>query len=493
MKRLVWLRVLLAWAAVTWVTFAFLGLSRTFPAKQQLIPALLMGNLLAVGVILIGTILLGRFYCSVICPLGIFQDGVSFISEKIRRKKNSFRYRKELRVLRYAVLVLFAGGLFSGIGVIPILLDPYGNYGRMVSNLLAPVWRQSVNFTADIVSDSWLIEKYDILPQTEAAMIFASVYLLCILAAAWFGGRIYCNTICPVGTILGTLSRFSLLHPYIREDACVKCGKCEKNCRSSCIDIKTGSIDTSRCVDCMNCIAVCPTGAMTFGRQPKEKVSAEAAETRKTAQPLSRREFLGTGAAAIGAAAAVITAKTRTVESAAAGAKKIVMPPGADTREKLMNLCTACGLCIDRCKGGVLRPANLEYGIGGIFLPKMDFKSGFCDYNCSQCGKVCPTGAITKLPFKKKRATVIGKAVYHHFNCLIMKENIICGNCALHCPTKAVTMTEDFHGKKLPQVNKDLCIGCGSCEYHCPAKPKAIIITGLGEQTKLAAKEKTKK
>ena len=157
MKRLVWLRVLLAWAAVTWVTFAFLGLSRTFPAKQQLIPALLMGNLLAVGIILIGTILFGRFYCSVICPLGIFQDGVSFISEKIRRKKNSFRYRKEVRVLRYAVLVLFAGGLFSGIGVIPILLDPYGNYGRMVSNLLAPVWKQSVNFTADIVSDSWLI------------------------------------------------------------------------------------------------------------------------------------------------------------------------------------------------------------------------------------------------------------------------------------------------------------------------------------------------
>ena len=453
-----------------------------------------MGNFLAVGVILAGTVLFGRFYCSVICPLGIFQDGISFLSEKIRGKKKVFNYRKESRALRYGVLVLFILGFVGGAGALSMLIEPYGSYGRMASNLLYPLWQRAVNLTADIFQDSWLIAKYDIIPQTETALIFALVYLTAIFAAAWFGGRIYCNTICPVGTILGTISRFSLFHPYIREDACVKCGKCEKICRSSCIDLESGTVDTSRCVDCMNCVAVCPTGAMAFGHPKKTDAAAENVQTAKGAPALSRREFIGTGAAAVGAVVAAVTMKSRTAEmSAAAPNNKVVMPPGAGTKEKLMSLCTACHLCVDRCKGDVLRPANLEYGISGIFLPRMDFSNGFCDYNCSQCGKVCPTGAITKLPFKKKRATVIGTAVYQHFNCLIMKESIDCGNCADHCPTKAVTMTEKFGNKMLPKVNKDLCIGCGSCEYHCPAEPKAIIITGLSEQTKLKTQEKTKK
>ena len=494
MKKLRWLRILLAWAAITWVTGAFLGFARTFPAKQQLFPAMLMGNLLAVGVILAGTALFGRFYCSVICPLGIFQDGVRFVAEKINASKRNFHYKKEKRKLRYAVLVIFAIGLVGGAGTLPMLLEPYSSYGLMVSNLLVPVWHQLVNFVSDMAVDYKLIEKYDVVPVVSSAVAFAAAYFVIIFTAAWYGGRNYCHMICPVGTILGTLSRFAVFHPYIDGKKCINCGHCEKICSSSCVDVKTGTVDTSMCVDCMDCIAVCPTGAMTFGHPNKETKPAENGQmTEKHATSMSRRAFLATGASAVGAAATALTLKTKTVGAAEAASDNVVMPPGAETRERFASLCSACQLCVEHCKGGVLRPANLEYGIEGIFQPRLDFTNGFCDYNCSQCGKVCPTGAVTKLPIKKKRKVIIGKAIYHHFNCLILKEGIECGNCVTHCPTKAVTLTGEFDKKKLPKVDSSLCIGCGSCEYHCPAKPKAIIITGLSEQTKLAVKEKTEK
>lgn len=490
MKKLKWIRILLAWAAITWVTFAFLGLARTFPAKQQLFPAILAGNLMAFGIILVLTLLFGRFYCSVICPLGILQDGITHLSELRKKSKGIFQFRKESRLLRYGILAVFGAALVLGAGVLPMLLEPYSNYGLMVSQLLLPLYQHGVNFAADVVPSDILIAKFDMTPIAQNALLFAAVYLAAIFAAAWFGGRIYCQTICPVGTLLGTLSRFAIFRTYIDEKTCVHCGMCERICRSSCIDVKSGVVDGSRCVDCMNCIAVCPTGAMSFGRPKSSQNVTETAKEKKVQAPsISRRELLITGAAAVGTAATAMALKTSKIAAVGASEKKVVMPPGAGTRDRFATLCSACHLCVDHCRGGVLRPANLEYGLSGIFQPRLDFTQGFCDYNCSQCGKVCPTGAIEKLPLKKKRTTVIGTAVYQHFNCLVMKEGLACGNCAAHCPTKAVTMTGDFGGKKLPKVNKDLCIGCGACEYHCPAKPKAIVVIGLNKQQRLVAKE----
>ena len=206
-------------------------------ARIQFLPALLALNLAVVIVLIVLTLIFGRAYCSVICPLGIMQDGISHISSMRKGKKARFRWSPEVKWLRYSVLALFIIALVAGLTSVSALLAPYSAFGRIATSLVRPV-----------------------LPTA----IIAGVTLLVVGVLAWIGGRTYCNTLCPVGTVLSFFSRFSLLRPVIDADKCRNCRACEHKCKASCINIDNHEIDYSRCVDCFNCLDSCRFGALHY-------------------------------------------------------------------------------------------------------------------------------------------------------------------------------------------------------------------------------------
>ena len=154
-------------------------------------------------------------------------------------------------------------------------------------------------------------------------------------------------------------------------------------------------------------------------------------------------------------------------------------PPGSISAEHFNQHCTACHLCVSKCPSHVLKPSLLEYGVGGILQPVMNFENGFCNYDCTLCSEICPNKAILPLTKEEKHLTQVGHVVFIEENCIVHTDNTNCGACAEHCPTQAVTMVPYRDGLTIPKINPDICVGCGGCEYVCPVRPfRAIHIEG---------------
>ena len=161
-----------------------------------------------------------------------------------------------------------------------------------------------------------------------------------------------------------------------------------------------------------------------------------------------------------------------------------ILPPGAGSYKRFSSLCTSCHLCVSKCRKNVLiqGSSGRSTSLRDALHPTLDFDRGFCGYTCNVCSKVCPTQAIQAIFLRDKQKLRIGKVKFKREHCVIDTDDVSCGNCAIHCPTKAINMVEELNGKKYPQVELDKCIGCGSCQYHCPSKPKAMIVQGVPEQ-----------
>lgn len=255
----------------------------------------------------------GRIYCSVICPLGVFQDIVSWLSAK--RKKNRFRYSSALKWLRYGVLGVFVLAIIGGLNSFVVLLAPYSSYGRIVSSLFSPLYQWANNGLAYLAerADSYAFYETDVWMKSLPTLLIATVTLVVLIVLAWRGGRTYCNTICPVGTVLGFLSKYSLLKPVIDTKKCNSCGLCARNCKASCINIKAHEIDYSRCVACMDCINKCRKGAITYTR--RKSASAAVSQDSPVAPEQvndARRAFLST--TAVFAATAALKAQEKKVD-----------------------------------------------------------------------------------------------------------------------------------------------------------------------------------
>lgn len=486
------IRVILAvgfWLCITALLLDFTGTLHAWlgwMAKLQFLPAVMALNTgVIVGLILL-TWLFGRVYCSVICPLGVMQDIISRFNS-LRRKKNRYRftYSPAKNVWRYSVLVLFVIAVVAGVGVIMDLLAPYSSYGRIVSALLQPVYIGINNLVALLAEriDSYSFYHKEVWLRSVPVLVIAAVTFIVIFILAWRNGRTYCNTVCPVGTVLGALSRFSLLRPVIDTSKCNRCGLCARNCKASCIDSKNHTIDLSRCVACMDCINKCHQGAISYTYRRSKPATAARPEKNVDRQ---RRNFLGSIVALGGAAAAHAAEKTVDGGLAVITDKKIplrktpVLPPGAKSLRHLASKCTACQLCVASCPNGVLRPST---DLSRLMQPESSYERGYCRPECTRCSNVCPTDAIVPLTAADKSALQIGHAVVVRENCVVLTDGVSCGNCARHCPAGAILMVPSDPSRedspRVPAVDTERCIGCGACENLCPARPfSAIYVEG---------------
>lgn len=506
------IRAVLAAIFFTIITLLFLDFTGTihawfgWMAKIQFLPAILALNAGVVIILMILTLAFGRIYCSVICPLGVFQDIVSWINGRRGRKhRMRFSWSPAKSWLRYGVLALFIVAIVAGIGSFAALLEPYSAYGRIVSNLFAPLYQWGNNVLAYIAErvDSYAFYSKDVWLKNITTFIIAAVTFVIIVVLAWKNGRTWCNTICPVGTVLGWLSRYSLLSVKIDKDKCTSCGLCTRGCKASCIDYKGHAIDYSRCVACMDCIDNCTHGAISYSFRYRRQTPAAAAETggnpgSDTAN--GRRNFLS--ATALVATAAAMNAQEKKVDGGLAvivdkeipERKTAIVPPGAVSLKHFYQHCTACQLCVSVCPNDVLRASG---GLMTLMQPEMSYERGYCRPECTKCSEVCPAGAILPVSAAEKSAIQIGHAVWIRKNCIVITDNVECGNCARHCPAGAIVMVpvrkrhRYRHGNmendgedrtpalKIPAIDTEKCIGCGACENLCPARPfSAIYVEG---------------
>lgn len=482
------IRIPLAILTITAVTLLFLGISWqcslwiAWVAKIQFLPALLALNVGVLAFLILLTLLFGRIYCSVICPLGIMQDGFSWIAGKI--KKNRFGYTKEKKWLRIGVMIIFGISLVIGFAPLTALLAPYSAYGRIISNLLRPLFDMLHNAAASLDAHYGGFHFYTVEIWSRGAIgISIALLTLIILAVwAWRKGRAYCNTICPVGTLLGLFSRFSLFKVHFDLEKCRHCSLCEKNCKASAIDSKSGTIDYSRCIVCGNCLEKCEFDALHYGKVKVKKVNpSEITKEENHSTDTQLRSFLvaagmATATASLAQTKLKMDGGLATIEEKKSPKRENpVTPPGSISFKHLQKHCTACQLCISSCPNNVLRPSTKW---DSLMQPFMTFEKGYCRPECTRCSQVCPTGAIKPIKPEEKTAIHAGHAVWIKENCLPVTGGTSCGNCARHCPTGAIQMIP-YNGVKIPSVDTAKCIGCGACENLCPAQPfSAIYVEG---------------
>ena len=484
------IRIILASIFFIGVTLLFLDFTGSihawlgWMAKVQFLPAVLALNFGVIALMTVLTLLFGRVYCSVICPLGVMQDIISWIHGKTK-KKNRFRfsYSPAINWLRYGVLALFVIALIAGLHSLVALIAPYSAYGRIASNLLAPLYQWGNNFFAWIAerADSYAFYSTEVWIRSGATFAVSAITLAVVGVLAWKHGRTWCNTICPVGSVLGIFSRFSVFAPVIDTEKCRSCGLCGKQCKSSCINMKEHEIDYSRCVACMDCIDTCKDGAIHYAFRYGKKTTGTSQEA-KGGVDTGKRAFMVSAAIATTAAAA--KAQEMKVDGGLAHIERAtkperqtpLVPAGALSIKNFANHCTACQLCVSVCPNQVLRPST---SLMSLMQPEMSYERGYCRPECTKCSDVCPAGAIRPITVEEKSSIQIGHAVVCLDNCVVNTDEVSCGNCARHCPAGAISMVrknpDDPKSLRIPVVNEERCIGCGACENLCPARPFTAI------------------
>jgi len=444
------------------VLFSYLLAAKSW--TWLLLPAVLMT---------LATLALGRFFCGWICPLGTILD---LLTSKIRKTAPIRALRGNTKY--WLLLPLLSASLFnlnlSG------LLDPIAILLRGLTFLLHPLmgltaregWvglYRLMGERRDGLAPAYNLIRDNLLPFRDTIYplaLFSAAILLAIIALERFETRNWCRNLCPLGTLLGWLGRFS---PFRRLPAvpCGDCGACRELCPTG---FAQDHLVKEECVLCMDCQRGCP----------HERVSFRPELAFKGAGPLlpERRVLLGGMA---GGLLLAVPTRFRHPERES----RLIRPPGVRSEDQFLKKCVRCGECMKVCLRSALYPAAYQAGIEGFYTPLVIPRLGYCEYNCTLCGQVCPTGAIPDLPVEAKQREVIGKAVFDKNHCLPFARRIDCIVCEEHCPIpdKAIRSREvtviglDGVSKivKEPYVVEEICNGCGICEYVCPLETKAGI------------------
>lgn len=366
------------------------------PLLQKTIVDFTLFSCIALCLIVILTLIFGRFYCSTICPLGIFQE----LCALILNKKNA--PVKNLPV-KYFISFLTIGALIGGSTLLIRYIDPYTIFGS-----------------------------------AESSALFGTIAVILLAILVFFKNRYFCTNICPVGAILGLISKLSINKIYI-DDTCVSCKMCEKICPSGCINIDNKIVDNETCVKCLKCLGTCKKNALKFGVKPS-KFS------------LKRRELILASTCLILFGGA-IKAGAEISKKFIAKMQDVILPAGAISANRMANKCLNCNLCINICPNKILAKENKETPFVHI-----DYTKGekFCKFDCIECSSVCPAGAIKKIKLEEKQNTRIAMASISD-NCTN------CGICVESCPKGAIIKSND---KVI--INGIKCIGCNKCATVCP-------------------------
>ena len=446
------------------VLFSYLLAAKSW--SWLLLPAALMA---------VATLLLGRFFCGWICPLGTVLDLVtSKISKSspVRALKGNTKYWLLLPLLSASLFNLNLSGLLDPIAVLlrGLTFFFYPLLGFAAREGWVGLYRV-IGEQRDAAAPAYNLIRDNLLPfrdTTYPLAFLSAAVLLGIIALERFEARNWCRNLCPLGTLLGWLGRFS---PFDRVPAvlCGDCGQCRDLCPTG---FDGDKLLKEECVLCMECAQGCPHGRISFRPSLKLKVMGSG--------PLlpERRVLLGGMA---GGLMLALPARFRSPEKVS----RLLRPPGVRNEDDFLKKCVRCGECMKVCLKNALYPAAYQAGLAGIYTPLVIPRLGYCEYNCTLCGQVCPTGAIQALPVAAKRREVIGKAVFDKNHCLPFARKIDCIVCEEHCPIpeKAIRSREVkvmgldglVRAVKEPYLVEEICNGCGICENVCPLETKAGI------------------
>jgi MauM/NapG family ferredoxin protein len=449
----------------------------TWIAGRTLIPALWTA-----AIMLTLSMLLGRFFCGYICPMGTTLD----ITDRLIREKTSDRSTTgkpanptvRLRQLKYQVLVFILAAGLLGISWI-FLASPLSLITRFYGLLIYPAvsfmvgktltWVRPLTYSLD-----WSLLAYAQISESRYMLQWVTTtFLGAIFLCAVWSPRFWCRYLCPTGALFALFSWRPLLRRKV-SDACIDCGKCQKSCPMDAIDKDPFLTRYTECIVCETCVRVCPTDAVTF--------TSRHSRSPERALPFSakRRELIYSGLAGVGSAIITSTAIHHPLASAdyaKVAPRNLLRPPGALPETDLLARCVRCGLCMKACPTNTLQPLGLASGITGFFSPRLFARRGPCEPTCNVCGQVCPTGAIRPLPKAEKIWAKVGTAFILRHKCLAWEFDRKCLVCDEVCPYDAISLRRVPGLKEaIPFVDENRCSGCGFCEHHCPVQHQAAII-----------------
>ncbi len=461
----------------------FIFLTTFFAVRAQEIPPTFYFSLIVAA----ATVVLGRVFCGWICPLGTLNNIVGSM-----KKNRSFAPGRSLYKMKYYILIML---LISSVFTLQLagIMDPMSLLIRSFSLSVFPAVNYGVHGFFNEIYDAGIPmitgtseAVYGVLKKTvlsfrqphfsQAAFIgllFFSILILNIVEK-----RFWCKYLCPLGALLGLLSRFSILKREVSE-GCTSCGQCGAACQGGAIAGDTRKWRNTECFACLNCDDICPNNAVRFGFGKKAAMS----------MGLGRRQVI---LSMLSGFIAVPLIRSTPFAGTHFTHPDLLRPPGALEEKEFLKRCVKCGECMKVCITNGLQPTLLEAGFEGLWSPRLIPRMGYCEYRCTLCGQVCPSGAIRRMPLGEKVNVRIGLAMIDTGRCLPHSFGIPCIVCEEVCPTpkKAIWFEEktvkNRDGREIilkqPHVDLELCIGCGICEAKCPVGTKAAIyVTGVGE------------
>jgi MauM/NapG family ferredoxin protein len=434
--------------------------------------AFLSGLALAVVTLLL-TLLFGRVWCGWFCPLGTVLEWLG------PRRSRTKAPPEQWRVLKYLLLCAVVLAAILGNQTL-LILDPITILNRTLTTAIWPALRHAVVETETLLYGFpvlWgpldAIHEAVVRPLfQEVQPVFGLAALIALLfvglvALNWWAERFWCRYLCPLGGLLGLLSKLSLVRREVR-DECALCARCTHQCPTATIDPHDNfRSDPSECIVCFDCLTDCTREGIGFRWQLPGWRPAKW----QTYDPTRRHLLAVMGASVAGVALAGVEPITQRQP------ETMIRPPGA-TATDFYSLCIRCGACVRVCPTQGLQVSLFEGGVQNVLTPRLVPRLGYCSFNCNACGQVCPTGAIPPLGLEEKQKASIGLARIDQGRCLPWAYDIPCIVCEEVCPIadKAIWLEEveaiDGQGEAVilqrPRVIKDLCTGCGICEYQCP-------------------------
>lgn len=450
--------------------------------SSHYIPLALLLSLITIAV----TLVFGRVFCGWVCPLGTLNDFMGRLTPKEHRSQHATDQGR--RIKYYVLLFVLVSSLFTlqvagFVDPLSLLIRSLAVAAEPAVNLMVRaafdlLYRAGVPGVTTISEPIYLFLRNHVLAFRQPLFyqgVIIGLIFAALLVANLYRRRLWCRYLCPLGALLGLIARISPMKRIVGE-RCTSCSLCVRECRTGSATDSTETWRRSECVMCGECQEECPQDAVRFGLSAPEGAGID----------LQRRAVVATLIAGV-FAIPLVRASPRYQR----GEGRLIRPPGALPEEKFLRRCVRCGECMKVCLTNGLQPSLFEAGVEGVWTPRFDFGVGYCQYYCTLCGQVCPTGAIRELTQEEKGRTKIGLAYIDKNRCIPYAQGVECIVCEEHCPTpdKAikfevveVTTPTGRTRIKRPVVDLKLCIGCGICEFKCPLHDQpAIIVTRLGE------------